>query len=123
MLVLPYFEKWRVVLGVLPLLGAGIALLILAVVVDDRSPLARLLSLPPFVFVGKISYALYLWNSIMIWGFHRLGTTAEVALTFVAATLSYYLVELPFLRRKRRDRAKIDSPSTAERRPAPMPAT
>ena len=109
MLVLPYFATWRVQLGVLPLLAVGIALLILAVVVNEGSPLALLLSLPPLVFVGKISYALYLWHPIIIWGFHRLPVTAEVALAFLAATLSYYLVELPFLRRKRRDRATVDT--------------
>ncbi len=116
MWVLPYFEKWRVVLGVLPILAVGIVLLILAVLADPRSPLARLLSLAPLVFVGKISYALYLWHPIFIWGFHRLPTGAEVGLAFVAATLSYYFVELPFLRLKRRDRAAID----ARRTPAPQ---
>jgi peptidoglycan/LPS O-acetylase OafA/YrhL len=109
MLILPYYADWRVVLSVLPLLGAGVALLILALVVGRPSPLARLLSLPPLVFVGKISYALYLWHPILIWGFRRLPTVAEVALAFLVATLSYYVVELPFLRRKRRDRAEIDT--------------
>jgi peptidoglycan/LPS O-acetylase OafA/YrhL len=108
MWVLPYFEKWRVVFGVLPILAIGIVILILAVLADPRSPIARLLSLAPVVFVGKISYALYLWHPIVIWGFHRLPTGAEVAIAFVAATLSYYFVELRFLRLKRRDRAEID---------------
>jgi peptidoglycan/LPS O-acetylase OafA/YrhL len=107
--LLPYVASWRVVLGLLPLLAVGIASLILAVVVESASPLALLLSLSPLVFVGKISYALYLWHTIILYGFGRLSTAADVVLSLAAATLSYYLVELPFLRRKRRDRERIDA--------------
>ena len=114
MLALPEVAGWHVVLGLLPVLSIGIAALILAIVVDGRSPIASLLSLPPLVFVGKISYALYLWHPIMLWALDRMPTVVEVGLSFVAATLSYYFVELPFLRRKRRDRDEID----AEARPA-----
>jgi peptidoglycan/LPS O-acetylase OafA/YrhL len=125
MLALPEFAHWHVVLGLLPLLAVGISLLILAVVVDDGSPVARVLSLPPLVFVGKISYALYLWHPIVLWAFDRLPTVVEVGLSVVLATLSYYLVELPFLRRKRRDRARIDAEtaSAAAAEPAHAPAS
>jgi peptidoglycan/LPS O-acetylase OafA/YrhL len=112
MLTLPYYATWRTVLGLLPLLAFGIAALILAAATNDSSPVGLLLSLPPLVFIGKISYALYLWHPIIIWGFHRLPVTAEVALAIGIATLSYYFVELPFLRLKRRDRARIDAEST-----------
>ncbi len=122
MLVLPYFATWRVVLGLLPLLATAIAVLILAVVVDDRSPLSRLLALSPLVFVGKISYALYLWHPIVLYAFSRLSTTSEVVLSVVAATLSYYFVELPFLRRKRRDRARIDAEGSSTRPGEPAAA-
>ena len=109
MLVLPYFATGHVVLGLLPVLAIGIAMLIVAVAADKTSPVALLLSLAPFVFIGKISYALYLWHPIILYAFHRTTVVAEVALSFVAATLSYYVVELPFLRLKRRDRARVDS--------------
>jgi peptidoglycan/LPS O-acetylase OafA/YrhL len=115
MLLLPYVASWRVVLGLLPLLGVGIAALILAVAVESSSPLALLLSLSPLVFVGKISYALYLWHPILLYGFGRLPTAALVVLSLVAATLSYYFVELPFLRRKRRDRERIDAGASPAR--------
>ena len=59
MLALPEVAGWHVVLGLLSVLSIGIAALILAIVVDGRSPVASLLSLPPLFFVGKISYALY----------------------------------------------------------------
>ncbi len=116
MFVLQYFTSFRL-LSVLTVFGVAVAILILAVLVDDRSLLARVLALPPLVFVGKISYALYLWNTVLLYGFGRVPSGYEVALTFVAATASYNLVELPFLRRKRRDRATIDA--EAARPPAP----
>jgi peptidoglycan/LPS O-acetylase OafA/YrhL len=82
--------------------------------------LATVLSLAPLVFLGRISYSLYLWHVPV---FAALGaeelhatliTVPALALSLTAAIASYYLVELPFLRRKRR------SPSGSEKaRPDP----
>ena len=69
----------------------------------QRHPwLAALLRTRPAVFVGTISYSLYLWQQLF------LGTSSPVALPFpfniaaavVAAMLSYRLIERPFLRLK-----------------------
>ena len=99
--------------------------MILAAVTDERLASGSCSHCHPLVFVGKISYALYLWHPIIIWGFHRLPVTAEVALAILIATLSYYFVELPFLRLKRKDRARIDSqnePTAARIRPTAVPS-
>jgi len=69
-------------------------------------PLQRLLELRPAVWIGKLSYGLYLWHFPIVgkvgeW--QSLGVLRPVvgfALTFAAASASYYLVELRFLRRK-----------------------
>jgi peptidoglycan/LPS O-acetylase OafA/YrhL len=80
---------------------------------------ARLLSLAPAAWVGRISYGLYLWHWPVIlavttaWGPFRLipqslGTNLErVALTFAVATCSFYLLEQPI----RRGRMPVLGPS------------
>jgi peptidoglycan/LPS O-acetylase OafA/YrhL len=75
---------------------------------DTTGALNGLLSQSWLVYVGKISYGLYLWHlpiftgvQVLRWNpFARL--TLEFALTAVATLASYYLLESPVLRWKRR---------------------
>jgi peptidoglycan/LPS O-acetylase OafA/YrhL len=112
MFFLPYLTKLRV-LNLLTVFGAAVAVLIIAVLANPHSLIARVLALAPLVFIGKISYALYLWHPILIYGLAGLPRIAEVALAFAVATISYYLIELPFLRLTRRDRARIDADTSS----------
>jgi hypothetical protein len=65
-----------------------------------------LLSLSPVVWVGKISYGLYLWHWPLFAALNaeRTGLTGvalfavRIAVTVAVATASYYLVELPIRR-------------------------
>jgi len=77
----------------------------------QRSPdgaCARVLSWPPLVAIGRISYGLYLWHwpLFLICRPEALGisplaaTFVRLAATFGAATLSWVLIERPFLRWK-----------------------
>jgi peptidoglycan/LPS O-acetylase OafA/YrhL len=65
---------------------------------------SRLLRTPPFVFIGTISFSLYLWQQLFananlpIAHAFPLGIAEAVA----AATASYYFIEAPFLRLKDR---------------------
>lgn len=68
------------------------------------SRLFRILESAPLRWTGRISYGLYLWQQIFLVGrsFTALPTAAaiflpSVALTFGAASLSYYLLERPLL--------------------------
>lgn len=69
--------------------------------------LARLCATRPALWVGKRSYAIYLWHFPLIMlavrdGYGRPGKVAAVGLAFLAAALSWRLVEQPFLRLKQR---------------------
>lgn len=66
----------------------------------------RVLRWAPVRGLGKISYALYLWHwpaVLAVGGMHQTGlpALAAIAMGVGAATLSYFLVERPFLRLKR----------------------
>ncbi len=84
------------------------AILILAIFVSKGNVVNRLLSFRLFVWIGSISYGLYLWH----WPVYRvmfifkmdgrLVLLYGVPVTFVIATLSYYLMERPILKLKKR---------------------
>ena len=64
---------------------------------------SRILSLSPLVFVGSISYSLYLWHWPIFATGRYLGLTENTifkiacfAVTFIAAYLSYVFIEKPF---------------------------
>jgi len=87
-----------------------LAAVIVLSVVENRSILQRALSLAPLVFVGRISYALYLWHfAILNWversgAFSSTGHYTQITLaliiSFLVAVVSYRFVERPFLRIK-----------------------
>jgi peptidoglycan/LPS O-acetylase OafA/YrhL len=85
------------------------AILILAVV-DGRWGGRRLFELKPFMLMGLISYAFYLWHlpvffAVRYYGVHWndfTRVTVAVLATFALAIGSYFLVERPFLRIKKR---------------------
>jgi peptidoglycan/LPS O-acetylase OafA/YrhL len=87
-----------------PCLGAA---LIIAGGETGASLVGRVLSSKPAVFVGLISYSLYLWHwpiivfqkigTVFVSGVSdRVGGLVALAVSFIIATLSWRLVELPF---------------------------
>jgi peptidoglycan/LPS O-acetylase OafA/YrhL len=66
----------------------------------QEDPVGRLLNWRPVMFVGSLSYSLYLWQQIFFdqnsnqW---FTGFPQNLVLTGMAAYLSYWLVERPFL--------------------------
>ncbi len=88
----------------------GLATALLIADLYARGLTSRLLRWPPFVAVGRISYGLYLWHwpvfivingSRVHWSPLPL-TLLRFSVSGVLATLSFFLVERPFLRLKPR---------------------
>lgn len=74
--------------------------------INQDSVIGRLLRARSLVWIGSISYGLYLWHypiyrAMFALDFGGLAVvTAGSAITFVVASLSYYLMEAPVLRLK-----------------------
>jgi peptidoglycan/LPS O-acetylase OafA/YrhL len=95
----PYFYRW---------LFPGIALV--GILNDRDGLLARILSFKPLVWIGAVSYGLYLFHfpivhQLSVWHYLPRQQLAIVfPMTFGLAAASYYLLERPFLRLKDRFR-------------------
>ena len=80
-----------------------VALVICGVTLAPAGLPARVLSLPPLTFIGRISYGLYLWHwpIFLVLDGARTGLEGyslfalRFAVTLVIAVLSWYLVETP----------------------------
>ena len=92
----------------------GLTVGLLAIMVRRKTALGTALSNPRIVWLGKVSYGLYMLHEFALWGaklwFQRMGwfpnkevleTIAAFALTLILAGVSYYFLERPFLRLKR----------------------
>ena len=78
------------------------AWIIIGLASQRRSWLSIALSSPAMVYIGKLSYAMYLWNWLLIKLMTTLGVdhgrTIAFAGTLIAAAISYHLVEKPAAR-------------------------
>jgi peptidoglycan/LPS O-acetylase OafA/YrhL len=88
--------------------GLAVAAVIVSVTQPESTPWRRVLSLGPIVWLGRISYGIYLWHwpVIVVVSPDRTGldgaslTVLRVTLTLVLAALSFYIVELPIRERR-----------------------
>jgi peptidoglycan/LPS O-acetylase OafA/YrhL len=91
--------------------GSALFAVVVAVLIAgilQAGPVATVLSWRPLVWIGQISYGLYLWHwPIAVWlvpSRVHVGTTTlnliRLAVTFAAATASYYLLEKPIRERR-----------------------
>ena len=72
--------------------------------------ISNFLSNSVLTYIGKISYSLYLWQQLFL---TKLNTTImgqfpyNIGFCFLAAIISYYLIEKPFLRLKNKSRNTV----------------
>ena len=97
-----------------------IATCVLILFSNRNSLTYKFLSLQPMVFIGLISYSLYLWHQ-PIFAFLRIKSIGAlsidkvilaISLTFIFAFLSYRLIEVPFRNKARFNRQFIFSTSS-----------
>jgi peptidoglycan/LPS O-acetylase OafA/YrhL len=92
----------------LPLFTGAVAIMILWLMTREKTPIHFLLENKLLQWVGKISYGLYLWHYLMYEFSKKTFSSVEtqivagLTLAFAVSALSYYLVELPFLKIKSR---------------------
>ncbi len=87
-----------------------VAMLIPGLIQANRSVVYRILESAPVSGIGRISYAMYLYQQLVIGPIEKVAagqpfivrTLATIAVTIAAALCSYYFVEKPFLRLKAR---------------------
>ena len=99
---------WSFAVGI-PAIAVAAAALLGTVLSPRDSVLKRLLSHRSIVFLGLISYPVYLWhtpiNALATFQLEMTGPlrySAVVAASVVAGVGSYYLIESPFLRMRKR---------------------
>ncbi len=86
----------------------------------------RLLETPALVYLGRISYSVYLWQQLFL---TPLNTTIfgkwplNLIAALVAGWLSYQLIELPFLAVKKKYFSGHEKKSTPASEPATVPAS
>jgi peptidoglycan/LPS O-acetylase OafA/YrhL len=92
-----------------PAIELSVACIVLWLVLRASTPVHRILELPAAVWIGRISYGLYLWHVPIIsrvGGWHRelgpLTVPVGFGLSFGAAIVSYYCLEVRFLKMKAR---------------------
>jgi peptidoglycan/LPS O-acetylase OafA/YrhL len=99
--------------GLAGLLPVGGALLLIAACPDSRDPTWRLLTASPMVYLGKISYSLYLWHWPVLGAVRTLSfelndahIVMAVGISIGLAALSHHFVEQPVRARRRLPRGR-----------------
>jgi peptidoglycan/LPS O-acetylase OafA/YrhL len=114
-LILNRYSGYTVV-GVLgtSVINIGTALLVHRCVLNSRDSVGAFLNWKPVVYIGVLSYSLYVWQQLFLDRSSSAWSNAfpqNLALAAGAALASYYLIEKPMLGLRSRLRARRQPPS------------
>jgi peptidoglycan/LPS O-acetylase OafA/YrhL len=99
----PIFSRSLPLFG-FPLIGLFAVVAVADCVLVPANPLSRLMSFKPFVYVGTISYGIYLWHlpvRVMLRDFSGDSLLLALVVSIAVADLSFHLVEKPMLENRR----------------------
>ena len=88
-------------------IGLLTAILVIDILINTKSIIRKLLGMKWIVWVGTISYGLYLWHYPIYRAMFELGYSSLTVITvgslatFVVASFSYYVMEKPILKLKK----------------------
>lgn len=128
--LLHVWNRWEYSQRGMTLVGISMLLLVAHLVATPTSITSRVLSARPLVWLGRLSYSLYLWHfPIFRLTDDKLGHLSDgdrlwtkFGITIVVSAVSYYGIERPFLKLKRRFTRTGDgrphADATAELEPA-----
>jgi peptidoglycan/LPS O-acetylase OafA/YrhL len=96
--------------GSFTLVSLSVVLSLIVVILYPPKFALLVLKFTPLVWIGRISYGLYLWHWPVCWFIYQKNTlpasteqlVAVVVLSLLLPSLSYHFVEKPFLRLKKR---------------------
>lgn len=96
-----------------PVAAVGICGIMTVAVTGNCRPLAACLNWPPCMWIGRLSYSLYLWQQIFCYpttGRWHERFPQNIGLTVLVAAAAYYLIELPCLRLRDRLQPRLFPP-------------
>jgi peptidoglycan/LPS O-acetylase OafA/YrhL len=89
--------------------------------VNTEGTTARVLNTKTFVFIGTLSYSIYIWQQLFLQSWHDMSMPARCLVYLIAVAAasagSYFLIERPFLQMK----SRMGSASPAPREAIPVP--
>lgn len=103
-----YWNDWRMVTFFRTAFGLSFMFVVGTAVFVRIPDVLRRFVLPPFFYLGEISYGIYLWHVGVISGLKRLDVAdpltflcATLAIVIALASMSWHLLEKPLIRRFR----------------------
>lgn len=88
------------------LLGSITAATMLSLMLNQHTKLARVITWQPIMFIAQISFSIYIWHTMIVEKIEPLAMPGTIkfflaaTVTLIFSTITYYLIEAPFLKKK-----------------------